>query len=123
MDRRWVASTLRDACGHAGVPAQEFINGVLAGLEVGREQYGEYAYRGRNNSKEGRYEARDAAAYALMEMADMQEAWKEGKVSDEALGAAQQHLQQVIVLAAQIDQRFADARRARLGGPGGEAPR
>lgn len=115
MDRTWVASILRDACGHARVPAQEFIDGVLAGLEVGAKQYGEYAYRGRNNPKEGRYEARDAAAYALMEMADMQEAWKEGKVSDETLGDAQQHLLQVIVLAAQIDQHFSYARQARMG--------
>jgi hypothetical protein len=122
VDRRWVASTLRYACGR-WVNAEEFIEGVLAGLEVGREQYGEFAYRGRDNAKEGRYEARDAAAYALMEMADMQEAWNEGKVSGEALRAAQQCLDEVIVLAAQIDQRFADARRARLGGPGGEAPR
>jgi hypothetical protein len=115
VDRTWVASILRDACGHARVPAQEFIDGVLAGLEVGAKQYGEYAYRGRNNPKEGRYEARDAAAYALMEMADMQEAWKEGKLGDEALGEAQTHLLQVIVMAAQMDQCFAMARRARLG--------
>jgi hypothetical protein len=115
LDREWVASLLRDACGHARVPSQEFIEGVLNGLEVGRKQYGEYAYRGRNNTKEGRYEARDAAAYALMEMADMQEAWKEGKLSDSQLGDAQQHLLQVIVMAAQMDQHFALARHARLG--------
>lgn len=115
MDRDWVGSTVREACQRAGVTSSAFLEGVLAGLEVGREQYGEYAYRGRDNAKEGRYEARDAAAYALMEMADMQEAWEEDEVSDEALQAAQQRLQQVLVLAAQIDQHFAAARQARLG--------
>lgn len=115
MDRQWVASLLRDACGHARVPHQDFIEGVLNGLEVGRKQYGEYAYRGRNNTKEGRYEARDAAAYALMEMADMNEAWKEGKVSDSQLGDAQQHLLQIVVLAARTDYHFALAREARHG--------
>ncbi len=115
MDRNWVASILRDACGHARVPSQEFIEGVLNGLEVGRKQYGEFAYRGRNNTKEGRYEARDSAAYALMEMADMQEAFKEGKLSQDACSSAQLHLLQVVVLAAQMDQHFDLARRARLG--------
>jgi len=114
LDRNWVASILRDACGHARVPHQDFINGVLAGLEVGRKQYGEFAYRGRNNNKEGRYEARDCAAYALMEMADMQEEYKEGKVDEQVMAMSQQHLLQVVVMAAQIDQHFALARHYRL---------
>jgi hypothetical protein len=114
VDRGWVASTLRAACEFAEVPSEEFIDGVIAGLEIGREQYGEYAYRGRKNTKEGRYEARDAAAYALMEMTDARESFERGEMTAEAVVAQEIDLLRVIVLAAQIDQRFASARQARL---------
>lgn len=98
-----------------GVPSEHFVQGVLAGLEVGRGQYGEFAYRGRDNAKEGRYEARDAAAYALMEMTDAKEALDRGDLSSEALIAQEKELLRVLALAAEIDYRFHRARALREG--------
>lgn len=115
MDRDWVGATVREACERAGVTSTDFLDGILAGLEVGRKQYGEHAYRGRDNAKEGRYEARDAAAYALMEISDAKEAHERGDLSGWRLIELELELLRVIALAAEIDCRFARTRHLRLG--------
>lgn len=114
MDRDWVLRVLREACSHAGVASSpEFIQGVIDGLGVGERRYGEFAYVGRDNSREGRFEARDAAAYALMEMADNQTAFECGEITEHARSQAQGYLLQVLVLAAHVDQSFKAARDSR----------
>lgn len=104
---------LRQACQSVAIEPNGFVTNVMSGLEIGARQYGEYAYRGRDNVREGLAEARDSAAYALMEIADIEAEVAAGRLDQQTADDARFHLLHVIVLAAQMDTAFRYGKQAR----------
>lgn len=104
---------LRQACSQAGVEPDGFVTNVLQGLAIGAAQYGDTAYRGRDNAREGLAEARDSAAYALMEISDMEAEVSEGRLDPNAADQARMYFLQAIVLAARMDTAFRMGKHSR----------
>lgn len=91
---------LRGALANAHVYDDVFVHEVLSGLRIGAERYGDNAFVTRDNFREARDEARDLAAYCLMEYERLNATEPR---EESAADMARDYLGQVVVLAAQAD--------------------
>lgn len=115
MERGWAAWVLQQAAESAGVEAKGFIRHVLDGLAIGAERYGELDYEGRDNAEGGSFEARDVAAYALMEWADLENDLEAG-LDEDYVQTARMYLGEAIRSAAKAASMLEMARRERQRG-------
>lgn len=96
----WELRYLQQACSAAKVDGRAFTHQVTEGLRIGAEQYGDDCFMTRDNYVEALDEARDLAAYCMMEIQRLSHV----PVKDpDALDTARQFLGQATILSAQVD--------------------